>query len=107
MWFQASRPAYSADALAARLNVIPLERQTIEDVAAAVVAAWVELGVKMRRCDSKRSKKEAGGRLTVVGLACKHVMKNRQKEYREGNAGEVQKTYVYSVRTCMCVGILC
>ena len=103
MWFQAinSRPAYSADALAARLNVIPLEGQTVEDVPAAVVAACLEFGVEMRRDDSKKSKVEAGGRFAVVGLACKHAMKNRQKEYREGDAGEVRKTYTLSVRTCV------
>eukprot|EP00904_Undaria_pinnatifida_P000958 jgi/Undpi1/10863/HiC_scaffold_3.g01389.m1 len=60
----ASRPAYSADALAARLNVLPLEGQTVEDVAAAVtvVAACLEFGVEMRRCDSKKARK----RLAVV-----------------------------------------
>ena len=92
LWFQASSPAYSADAMAARLAVIPLEGQTVEDVAAAVVAACQEFGVEMRRFDSKKSSKEPGARLTVVGLACKHAMKNRQKEYLAGDAGGVHKT---------------
>ena len=103
MWFQTinGRPAYSAVLLAARLNVFPLEGQTVEDVAAAAVAACLEFGVEMRRYDSKKCKVEAGGRFAVVGLACKHAMKNRQKEYREGDAGEVRKTYTLSVRTCV------
>lgn len=73
-------------------------------MAAAVVEACQEFGVVMRRCDSKKSKKEAGGRLVSVGLACKHAMPNRQKEYRQGDAGEVLKTYL--VHAHMCVGIL-
>lgn len=89
---QASSLAYSADAKAARLSAIPLEGQTVEDVAAAVVAAFHEIGAEMRRVDSKKSSKEPRARLTVVGLAYKHAMKNRQKEYLAEDAGEVHKT---------------
>ena len=74
--------------MAARLAAIPLEGQTVEDVTAAVVAAFHESGVEMRRFDSKKSSKDPGARLTVVGLACKHAMRNRQKEYLAGDAGE-------------------
>ena len=83
MWFQAGSPAYSAEALSARFAIIPLEGQTVDDVADAVVEACQEFGVEMRRCDSKKIKQEAGGRLVVVGLACKHAMPNRQKKYRQ------------------------
>ena len=78
--------------MAARLAAIPLEGQSVEDVAAAVVAAFLEFGVEMKRFDSKKSSKEAGARMRLVGLACKHAMKNRQKEYKEGHAGEVPET---------------
>ena len=79
--------------MAARLAAIPIEGQTAEDVAAAVVGAFHEFGVEMRRFDSKKkSSKEPGARLMVVGLACKHAMKNRQKEYLARDAGEVHKT---------------
>ncbi|CAM9705832.1 unnamed protein product [Pylaiella littoralis] len=86
----AGSPACSAEALSARLAVIPLEG-SVDDVAAAVVEACQEFGVVTRRCDSKKSKKEAGGRLVAVGLACKHAMPNRQKEYRQGDAANGAK----------------
>ncbi|CAB1120545.1 unnamed protein product [Ectocarpus sp. CCAP 1310/34] len=86
----AGSPAYSAEALSARLAIIPLEG-SVDDVAAAVVEACQEFGAVMRRCDSKKSKKEAGGRLVAVGLACKHAMPNRQKEYRQGDAANGAK----------------
>lgn len=98
--FQASSPEYSADAMAARLDAIPLEGQSVEDVAAAVVAAFLEFGVEMKRFDSKKSSKEAGARMRLVGLACKHAMKNRQKEYRQGDAGELPKTWTPPSRIC-------
>ena len=66
--FQASSPEYSADAMAARLDAIPLEGQSVEDVAAAVVAAFLEFGVEMKRFDSKKSSKEAGARMRLLGL---------------------------------------
>ena len=47
MRFQASSP----DAMAARLAAIPLEGQSVEDVAAAVVAAFLEFGVERKRFD--------------------------------------------------------
>ncbi|CAN0311822.1 unnamed protein product, partial [Ectocarpus sp. 4 AP-2014] len=81
----ASRPLYRGEALRVRLGIIPLEGKTVDDVAAAVLEACQEFGVEMRRCDSKKSKGEAGGRLVVVGLACKHAMSNRQKEYRQAD----------------------
>lgn len=102
MWFQARRPAYSGEALRVRLGIIPLEGKTVDDVAAAVVEACQEFGVEMRRCDSKKSKGEAGGRLVVVGLACKHAMPNRQKEYRQADTGDVLKTDICFVRTAVC-----
>ncbi|CAB1104350.1 unnamed protein product [Ectocarpus sp. CCAP 1310/34] len=91
----AGSPEYSADAMAARLASIPLEGQSIEGVEAAVVGAFLEFGVEMKRCDSKKSSKEPGARLRLIGLACKHAMKNRQKEYREGdgaNSGKRRKS---------------
>lgn len=84
--------------MAARLAVIPLERQTVEDVEAAVVKAFREFGVEVRRCDSGKSGKEAGARMTKIGLVCKHGMRNRQKDYRESDSGEVHKTWTLSSR---------
>jgi len=86
--------------MAARLDAIPLEGQSVEDVAAAVVAAFLEFGVEMKRFDSKKSSKEAGARMRLVGLACKHAMKNRQKEYRQGDAGELPETWTPPSRIC-------
>lgn len=86
--------------MAARLAAIPLEGQNIEDVEAAVVGAFLEFGVEMKRFDSKKSSKAPGARLKLIGLSCKHAMKNRQKEYREGGGGEVSETWTLSSRIC-------
>ena len=53
--------------MVARLDAIPLEGQSVEDVAAAVVASFLEFGVEMKRFDSKKSK-EAGARMRLLGL---------------------------------------
>ena len=76
--------------MATRLAAIPLEGKTIEQLEIEVMAAFQEFRVEMRRFDSKKSSKEPGARLRVVGLACKHAMKNRQKEYSMGDVGEVR-----------------
>lgn len=86
--------------MAARLAAIPLEGQTVEDVAKAVVIACREEGIKLAREDSKKSK-GAGARVTVVGLACKHGMKNRQAEYRQADAGEVHSNFYFSSHICL------
>lgn len=82
--------------MAARLAAIPVEGKTVEEVAAEVVGACQEFGVEMRRFDSKKSSKLPGARLTVIGLACKHGMRNRQKEYSAEIAGGVHKTWTLS-----------
>ena len=74
--------------MSSRLDAIPLEGRSIEDVEADVKKAFLEFGLEMKRCDSKKSSKEPGARLRLIGLACKHAMPNRQKQYRDG-AGEV------------------
>ena len=64
-----------------------------------MVDVCLEFGVVMRRCDSKKSKGEAGCRLYLVSLACKHAMPNRQKEYSLGNTtGDALEMYSFSVR---------
>lgn len=98
--FQVSSPECSEDAMAARLASIPLKGQSIEEVEAAVKGAFLEFGVEMRRSDSKKSSKEPGARLKLIGLQCKHGLKNRQKEYREGDGGEVPETWTLPSRMC-------
>eukprot|EP00904_Undaria_pinnatifida_P005355 jgi/Undpi1/194/HiC_scaffold_1.g00191.m1 len=68
--------------MSSRLDSIPLEGRSVEDVEADVKKAFLEFGIEMKRFDSKKSSKEPGARLRLIGLACKHAMPNRQKEYR-------------------------
>lgn len=89
--------------MAERLAAIPLEGKSVEEVAEAAIAACVEFGVELRRFDSRKSSKEPGARMMTIGLACKHGMKNRQKEYKETDAGEVHQTQTSSSRICIWV----
>eukprot|EP00904_Undaria_pinnatifida_P010515 jgi/Undpi1/6594/HiC_scaffold_20.g09073.m1 len=86
-----SSPEYSANMMSSRLDSIPLEGRSVEDVEADVKKAFLEFGIEMKRFDSKKISKEPGARLRLIGLACKHAMPNRQKEYRD-SAGEVPET---------------
>eukprot|EP00904_Undaria_pinnatifida_P011692 jgi/Undpi1/7653/HiC_scaffold_23.g10126.m1 len=86
-----SSPEYSANMMSSRLDSIPLEGRSVEDVEADVKKAFLDFGIEMKRFDSKKSSKEPGARLRLIGLACKHAMPNRQKEYRD-SAGEVPET---------------
>ena len=67
--------------MSSRLDSIPLEGRNIEDVESDVKTAFLEFGVEMKRFDSKKSRREPGARLRLIGLACKHAMPNCQKEY--------------------------
>eukprot|EP00904_Undaria_pinnatifida_P003346 jgi/Undpi1/13011/HiC_scaffold_7.g02675.m1 len=94
-----SSPEYSANMMSSRLDSIPLEGRSVEDVEADVKKAFLEFGIEMKRFDSKQSSKEPGARLRLIGLACKHAMPNRQKEYRDSAGNVTKERKTWSART--------
>eukprot|EP00904_Undaria_pinnatifida_P007810 jgi/Undpi1/4159/HiC_scaffold_16.g07526.m1 len=85
--------------MSSRLDSIPLEGRSVEDVEADVNKAFLEFGIEMKRFDSKKSSKEPGARFRLIGLACKHAMPNRQKEYRDSAGNVTKKRKTRSART--------